>query len=321
MLAASAREVPSARAFQRGMQAELKFDGFRAWVRRHGSTDGVEIRSRQGRILTDVFPDIAAAVVLQMPAGTTLDGELVIWAGGRMDFSALQSRMASRRRAATLAGQAPATLMVFDLLERGGVDLRGRPLRERRQYLEDLMAAARPPLQLVPATTDREVALAWARDYAAARVGIEGLVLKPLDSLYVPGRRGWTKVRTMTTTEAVIGAVTGSPDAPERLILGLPDGTGVLRIAGSTLPLTSPQAQQVAGLLQPLAEADHPWSTLLLTRHLNAWGRSSRRPIVTVQPRVVVEVEIGTGGPARQWRELARFHRTRSDLDLGDLAP
>ena len=49
--------------------------------------------SKQGRDLTDRFPDVVAAARAQVPAGTVLDGEVVIWNGSRLDFGMLQERM------------------------------------------------------------------------------------------------------------------------------------------------------------------------------------------------------------------------------------
>ena len=75
-----------------------------------------------------------------------LDGELVAWAGERMNFDALQQRMVNtaatvRRR---LAPAQPASLMVFDLLAVGSVDVRPMRWTARRSRLETLAAAWRP---------------------------------------------------------------------------------------------------------------------------------------------------------------------------------
>ncbi|MFC8428007.1 hypothetical protein [Streptomyces sp. NPDC057253] len=68
-------------------------------------------------------------------------------------------------------------------------DLRSRPYRERRQVLLDVVAAVDPPIEPVWSTTDPEEALLW---FAALEgTGVEGLVAKPLLSVYTPGKRVW----------------------------------------------------------------------------------------------------------------------------------
>ena len=46
------------------------------------------------------------------------------------------------------------------------------------------------------------------------------MVAKRLDQPYRPGRRGWQKVRTRITAEAVVGGITGPLEVPQELILG-----------------------------------------------------------------------------------------------------
>ncbi|MGB8381741.1 MAG: hypothetical protein WCG47_10905 [Dermatophilaceae bacterium] len=46
-----------------------------------------------------------------------------------------------------------------------------------------------PPLQLIPQTTELEIAQRWLADYTAVDVGVEGLVLKDADSPFKSGRR------------------------------------------------------------------------------------------------------------------------------------
>ena len=98
-------------------------------------------------------------------------------------------------RAAELAVAAPATFMAFDVLAVEDIDVRPRPLRERRALLEALMAAARPPLQLTPQTDDLATAERWMRDYSLAPVGVEGVVAKGMGDAYQPDQRGWVKVK------------------------------------------------------------------------------------------------------------------------------
>lgn len=88
MTARSAAVLPAGKAWA----FEPKFDGIRAcaWWGRDGR---LRLQSRQQRSLTAAFPEIVAAAEQQLPAGTVLDGELVVWRGGRLDFPALLSRL------------------------------------------------------------------------------------------------------------------------------------------------------------------------------------------------------------------------------------
>ena len=159
--------------------------------------DTAAVWSRQGKDLTDRFPDIAAATVRILPAGCVVDGELVMLdESGRLSFDQLQRRLVtSPAKARALIAQAPASFMAFDLLAAGDVDL--RPLRwsTRRDRLESL-ATWEPPLQLSPVTHDVDEAREWFEVLPGA-IGVEGLVVKGATSRYAPGRRDWLKVNSV----------------------------------------------------------------------------------------------------------------------------
>src|SRR4029453_12990074 len=121
--------------------------------------------SRNGSNLSSHFPDLVAAAEAQLAAGVVLDGEAVVWLGGRLNFDQLQRRMVSRPAvAAKLAQEHPASYVAFDLLTLGGQDLRPHPWRDRRAALDDLASTWRPPLQLSPYTDDYDTALEWLVD-------------------------------------------------------------------------------------------------------------------------------------------------------------
>jgi ATP-dependent DNA ligase len=145
------------------------------------------VQSRRGADLSRSFPNLATAVVEQLPKETVLDDEAVVGVDGRLDFTELQKRVASPARAASLARERPATFLAFHLLVTEGEDLPGLPVVERRGGLTALMQTCRPPLQQVPFTLDREQAAQWLRDYVA-HIGIKGLVVSGSTSLMSAGR-------------------------------------------------------------------------------------------------------------------------------------
>ncbi|MEU8772898.1 ATP-dependent DNA ligase [Streptomyces sp. NPDC048606] len=216
-LAVAVRSLPR----EAGLAYEPKFDGHRLVIRR--TAEDVVLQARSGRIVTGAFPDLAAAA-RRLPAGTVLDGEVVVWHAGRTDFALVQRRAAAATstRAAVLAQSLPASYAAFDVLELAGVDVRGRPYERRRALLVDLLLPLGPPLQPVPMTTDPELAETWYETLPAS--GIEGLVVKRLDQAYPTGRRVWRKLRHTDVRDAAVVGYTGTPRRPLALVL-VPAGT------------------------------------------------------------------------------------------------
>ncbi|MFG2394800.1 hypothetical protein ACGFYF_38870 [Streptomyces lavendulae] len=139
----------------------LENDGHRTVIGR--TDDSVVLDARSGRIVTPVWMDLALAAQKTLRPGTVLDGEAVIWRNGAIDFPAVQARAASTPvRARELAAALPASYAAFDLIAHPDPslgDVRGRPYVERRRLLLELLEDVGPPLQPVPATDDREVAM------------------------------------------------------------------------------------------------------------------------------------------------------------------
>ncbi|WP_327732963.1 hypothetical protein OG749_02890 [Streptomyces nojiriensis] len=82
---------------------------------------------------------------------------------------------------------------------------------ERRALLENLFAehALTAPRTLCPMATDLAEAREWLESWTDV-AGVEGILVKPLNGRYLPGYRGWTKIRRRDTTEAIVGAITGT---------------------------------------------------------------------------------------------------------------
>jgi ATP-dependent DNA ligase len=201
-----------------GCAYEPKFDGFRAltFVR----SGGVYLQSRQAKDLTPYFPDVVAAVRETLPPGTVVDGELIVWdtETGRTVFPALLGRITAGRRLSREAAARPASLVLFDVLADAGLEFTGRPLRQRRARLEDLLAGAPAALAVCPQTPDVNLARVWFDELAVT--GVEGLVVKDLDGPYRPGRAGWWKLKRRVTAEAIVGGIIGAVDDPRMLLLG-----------------------------------------------------------------------------------------------------
>ncbi|WP_327739939.1 hypothetical protein OG749_03085 [Streptomyces nojiriensis] len=135
----------------------------------------------------------------------SLDGELLVrdTEAGRLSFEALQRRAATRARGAVgLVARWPACFVAFDLLQHDDQELLTRPYAERRALLEGLFSehALTAPWTLCPMTTDLTKVREWLEAWTDVW-GVEGILVKPLNSRCLPGYRGWTKIRTRDTTE------------------------------------------------------------------------------------------------------------------------
>lgn len=310
MLATPVAALPGA-----GYAFEPKWDGYRALLARPAGGP-VRLVSRRGTPMAAAFPEIAGAAERDLPRGTLLDGELVIWHQGRLAFELLQQRLGrTASSAARLAHQVPAHYVAFDLLHRGETDLMAWPYRERRDALEALFAEEQlgPPWTLCPMTTDPAQAAQWLRP-EWAQAGIEGVVAKLPNRSYAPGRRGWLKYRSRDSTEAVIGAVTGSLRRPRTVLLGRLDDAGRLRYVGRSTELSAAAARDLAAQLAP-AVAGHPWQGRTFSA---GWGTRETLDVTLVAPDLVAEVSADTAVDAGRWRHPVRFQRLHPDLAAQD---
>jgi DNA ligase-1 len=164
--------------------AEWKWDGIRVQLVSRGGHK--RLYSRSGDEIGMAFPDICAA----MPEEVTLDGELLVMRDGEAaPFNDLQQRLNRKTPTPKMLQDFPAAVRLYDILREGLEDLRGLSFAERRKRLEAWHA--RTPREaldlspLVPFVSWDE--LRELRDGARDR-GIEGLMLKRADSLYVAGR-------------------------------------------------------------------------------------------------------------------------------------
>jgi DNA ligase-1 len=169
--------------------AEWKWDGIRAQLMRRG--DNALIWSRGEERLDGRFPEIELAASA-LPDGCVLDGEILAWTldeAHPLPFAALQKRIGKLKPGPKLLADTPVRLMVYDLLEQDGKDLREQPLHARRAALEALVEDRGPTLVLSPAIDLGEwTALTAIRTESRARQ-TEGLMLKRLDSPYRVGRK------------------------------------------------------------------------------------------------------------------------------------
>jgi ATP-dependent DNA ligase len=270
MLAKLAEELPDGGA----VLYEPKWDGFRALVFR--GQDDVFIQSRDLKPLDRYFTELHDALLEQLPSGCVLDGEIVIMTDHGLDFDLLQLRLhPAASRVAKLAKETPSSFVAFDLLAVDDRNLLTTGQRERRELLEQLFSDIGPPLYLTPMTEDRATAALWLDEFEGA--GLDGVMVKPADAPYQPGKRAMIKVKHARTADCVVAGFRwhkSGRDAIGSLLLGLYDETGRLQHVGVTSSFTMVKRKQLVNELAPLREnalENHPWREW--AEHQDEWAR------------------------------------------------
>jgi DNA ligase 1 len=241
MLASPIKSAEEGLSYFADAAVEDKYDGIRAQA--HVSGGEAKFFSRTRDEITGSFPELSDALA-GSPQDAILDGEIVAWEdpGRARPFSVLQQRFGRKKVSEKMMREIPVAYLAFDVLYANGDLLIDRPLRERAQILDEVLAAERKTVhhrgtesqrkagqeKLVFGDEDADQTPAAAHIIrapvfhassaeeleelftAAQARGNEGLMIKDLDSAYTPGKRGksWLKMkRELATLDVVVTAV------------------------------------------------------------------------------------------------------------------
>jgi ATP-dependent DNA ligase len=317
MLAKAAATVPDPAKTPGGLLFEPKWDGFRGLIAWDGET--VEIGSRGAKPLTRYFPELVDAIPELLPGPCLLDGEIVVATGPagaqRLDWEALSQRIhPAASRVARLASETPAMFIAFDLLAEGDEDLQTTPFGERRARLETLLADAEHPLHITRTTRDREAAVRWLAEFEGA--GLDGVVAKPLDQPYAPGKRTLTKIKHARTADVVaLGyRIHKSGTGVGSLLVGLYDDDGSLRQVGGVAAWSDARRRQLVDELAPLVERDDSGAAVTGEGERSRFSASKDVSFVRLRPELVLEVRYDQLEGSR-FRHTVQFERWRPDRD------
>ncbi len=282
---------------------EPKWDGFRCLIYVENNT--TQLRSRNGADLTSGFPELAMIHRQIRGAPAILDGEIVIFQGGKEHFHLLLPRMHHRPRLTLRSGDVPALLIVFDLLYSQGKPLLDMPLQDRKTHLVQAVTANEHIIVNGYITQAGE-----ALFDAAVAQGREGIMAKHLHSLYSPGKRSrqWLKIKPLKTTEAVvIGYIPKGNDVFVSLALGqyLPENGPLIYVGNVGTGFTEAIMQEILDDLQPLP---------LDATHLVQGVPEGYGSMIWVVPKMVVEVRYLEYTPAGSLRHPG-YRRQRHDIE------
>ena len=306
---------------------EPKWDGFRTLIFRDG--DELLIQSRDQKSLNRYFPELVTPLLSGLPKQCVLDGEIVVERAGELDFDALQLRVhPAASRVKLLSKDMPASVVFFDLLCEGAVDLQNVPFRKRRARLEAVLRKAKPPLYITPSTTDRVQAADWFKRFEGA--GLDGVMAKAVDGAYEPNKRVMFKVKHDRDCDCVVAGFrwhkSGDKNAIGSLLLGLYDQAGALQHVGVCASFSMAKRRELVKFLTPYrknALADHPWRNWAengaaegdeqrMPGGKSRWSQGKDLSWEPLRPELVLEVAYDHMQSGR-FRHTAQFRRFRSD--------
>ncbi|HMH13611.1 MAG TPA: DNA ligase D [Edaphobacter sp.] len=273
-LALLAAKPPS----EAGWLHELKLDGYRMQARKDGS--GVQMLTRTGLDWTQRVRTVANEVGKLAVDKLTLDGEVVVLAAnGTTNFADLQASFQE-------GAKNVLTFFCFDLLHVDGRNVRGLPLKERKELLGDVLQGADDDVLRVSEhlETNGEVMFHKACEFHA-----EGIVSKKATAKYSPGRGGdWLKMKCLHEQEFVVGGYT----LPSNGIRGVGAlllayyKNGELVYAGRTgTGFTQKTHKLIRGRLEALEQKSSPFGRL---------PADAKRGAIWVKPELVVQVRFAT---------------------------
>jgi len=276
------------------VDAQYKYDGFRVQIHKDGDT--VRIFSRNLEETTHMFPELIDATKRQVKAKTAiLDGEAIAYHPASEEFLPFQETTKRRRKhnIEETAKELPLKAFIFDMIYKDDKSLLDEPLTTRLKILKETI----PEDDVLITAKTQDISdpkkLAFLLEEAISK-GLEGLVVKKLNSPYEAGGRNfnWVKLKRHSSGEL--------HDTIDCVILGYIYGKGKRAAfgAGALLVGLYDAKRDVFVTVTRIGTglSDDEWRSIkektkgLEVDHKPARVESLITPSVWVKPELVIEV-------------------------------
>src|SRR5260221_1229625 len=293
-----AERLPSAEAIIARMGtvvAQYKYDGLRAQIHKDGQQ--VAIFSRNLEDQSHMFPELIEGTRKQVRAERAiLDAETLAYNATSEEFLPFQETTRRRRKYGieAMAEQIPLKAFVFDILYKDGISLLDTPLMERLRILEETVHPAEDTLMLTASHIVKDASTLSLLFDEARSLGLEGLVVKKLESRYEAGARNfnWVKLKRHSA-----GALNDTIDC---VLLGYLFGRGKRAALGAgalRVGVYDPERDLFVTVTKiGTGLSDEEWRGIrertrgLEVDHKPARVSSLIEPSVWVEPQIVIEV-------------------------------
>lgn len=277
-----------------GIHATPKYDGFRVQIHKKGND--IRMFSRNLEDMSHMFPELIEGALKQIKAKTAiLDSEALAYQPESEEFLPFQETTKRRRKhnIEEVAKTLPLKAFVFDILYANGKSLIEQPLTERMKVLDEVIEKGdtllEAPGQVLHKPEDMQLML----DDSISK-GLEGVVVKRVDSPYEAGGRNfnWVKLKRHSA-----GDLTDTIDC---VVLGYIYGKGKRTAFGAGALLVGVYDTQQDSFVTVsrigTGLSDEEWRSIkertkgLELDHKPARVESFITPSVWVKPELVIEV-------------------------------
>lgn len=195
---------------------ELKLDGIRCIAYLDNSV--TELRNKRNMIIAPGYPELHE-IHKQAKVKCILDGELIVFANGRPDFSEMQRRsiMSNKIKIEFAAKRYPVSFVAYDILYYDDKQVTGLPLIERKKLLEEAI------IENDRISISRYIEEKGIELYElTVQHNLEGIVAKRKESKYFFGKntKDWIKIKYLKDDDFVVCGYIEKDSVIASLLLG-----------------------------------------------------------------------------------------------------
>ena len=277
-----------------GVDVQEKYDGFR--IQFHKNGDNIRMFSRNLEEMTHMFPELTEAARKQIKAKSAiLDTEALAYNPQSEEFLPFQETTKRRRKHGikAMAEKLPLKAFVFDILYKDGKQLLDEPLKKRMDILKETITEDDVLIRTKNQTVKDAKTLGILLEDAISK-GLEGLVVKRLESPYEAGGRNfnWVKLKRHSSGEL--------NDTIDCVVLGYISGKGKRTAFGAGALLVGVYDNKKdefvtvskigTGLIDEEWREIHKRADKISLEQKPARVSSSIIPSVWIKPEIVIEV-------------------------------
>ena len=300
---------------EKDWMAEYKWDGIRGQLIKR--QDKIFLWSRGEELINTQFPEFEALASYERDF--VIDGEILVYKGEQLgSFNDLQKRLGRKKVSKKMLTDLPASIMIYDIMELDGKDIRELPQDVRRKHLEELYASLNGnyPISLSEVISFNNWDQLKVLRNEAREKDAEGLMLKSKSGVYKTGRKtgDWYKWKLdpMTIDAVMLYAQRGHGRRANMytdFTFAVTDGDKLVPFAKAYSGLTDAEFREVTKFVKK--------------NTIEKFG-----PVSSVKAELVFEVAfegiaVSTrhkSGVALRFPRILRWRRDKTADDIGTLA-